>query len=594
MLKSTYKPATSSQTLPAGWTEHKAPTGAFTDGASEVRLTDLFRLCTDIESPGHSYYYHAATQQSTYTRPTSAHPQQSPPTQLIAPFNGVPSVLPSTNGFGSQHFTGPRDHRQNNRHQVHGSDGFGENASRNRSQPRDRPKSKIAIPGCEPWILVKTRLGRRFVHNTEKNESFWKFPPDVLKAVVEYDRIERERKGQNEEASVAKDGFDERVQAAEEQLEVAIGPAPLVQPARQDNPDESDEYEEVEVTDEEDDDENEAKRQKTDENATEQPLEFNEDDIAYQLAAMGQDYGLDPGEYGESKDEDVEEGAEGLPLSEEDAHALFKDMLDDFSISPYNTWERLVEEGRIIEDDRYTLLPNMKTRKEVWADWSRDRIQRLKEQREKAEKKDPRIPYLAFLQAKATPKLYWPEFRRKYMKEPEMRNTKLSDKEREKWYRDYISRLKLPESTLKSDLVSLLKSTPLSILNQSTSIDALPPAILTDIRYFALRSSIRDPLIVTHISTLPGAPENAEMDEEEQEARLRHKQDRERRKALAERQLQVQKDKKRAREALEYSKGRMREGEREIQRAMDVGKQGLLAYMEPEEHVAELPVDKSP
>ncbi|KAL8951324.1 MAG: hypothetical protein Q9222_002689 [Ikaeria aurantiellina] len=568
MLKSTYKPAASSHALPAGWTEHKAPTGAFTGGASE----------------------------STYTRPVGPSSQQSPLTYPVASFNGVSEVsaLPHTNGFGSQYRTGSVDHRQAHGYHGRGSGGFRDNAGRQRLQPRDRPKSKTAIPGCEPWMLVRTKLGRRFVHNPERNESFWKFPPDVLKAVVEYDRVDRERKEQSEGAGVSKNMVEEPAQAVSEQTNVAIGPVPLVQPAQQNKPDESDEYEEVEVTDEEDDDENETKRQKIDEDAAEQPVEFNEDDIAYQLAAMGQDYGLDPGEYGDSGGGDVEEGAEGLPLSEEDAHALFKDMLDDFKISPYSTWEKLIEEGRIIEDDRYTLLSNMKTRKEAWGDWSRDRIQKLKEQREKEEKKDPRIPYLAFLQAKATPKLYWPEFRRKYMKEPEMRNTKLPDKEREKLYRDYINRLKLPENTLKSDLVSLLKSTPLSILNQSTSINALPPAILSDIRYITLRSSTRDPLIETHIFTLPKAPENADIDEEEQETKLRYKQDRERRNALAERQAQVQREKRRAREALEYSKGRMREGEQEIQRAMNVGKEGLLAYMEPDERAVATPMDKSP
>ena len=209
----------------------------------------------------------------------------------------------------------------------------------------------------------------------------------------------------------------------------------------QDKPgDESDEYEEVEVTDDEDDDQYVAKRQKVEDMASEQPIEFDEDDIAYQLTVMGQDYGLDPGEYGNIENDQLEEGAEGLPLSEEDANALFKDMLEDHRVNPYHPWDRLIEEVRIIEDDRYTLLPNMKTRRDVWDEWSRGRMQELKELREKEEKKDPLIPYLAFLQAKATPKLYWAEFRRKFMREPEMRNSKLSDKEREKWYREYNNR----------------------------------------------------------------------------------------------------------------------------------------------------------
>ena len=294
---------------------------------------------------------------------------------------------------------------------------------------------------------MKTKLGRRFVYNPEKEESFWKFPLDVMKGVVEYDRLEREKKarierGENSENEHAEDAvIAEELRAAETvnpgaSLATAFSAAPTVP---RDVEDDSDEYEEVEVTDDEEED-NVPKRQKTEEGTAEQPVEFNEDDIAYQLAAMGQDYGLDPGEYGEWEGEELEEGAEGLALTEEDSSALFKDMLNDYQISPYTTWEKLIEDGKIIEDDRYTVLSNMKSRKEVWDDWSRQRIQQLKEQREREGKQDPRIPYLAFLQKYATPKLYWPEFRRKYKKEPELRDTKLPDKEKEKWYRDYINR----------------------------------------------------------------------------------------------------------------------------------------------------------
>ncbi|KAL8909124.1 MAG: hypothetical protein Q9171_005190 [Xanthocarpia ochracea] len=514
MLRSTYKPAAALPPLPAGWTEHKAPTGA----------------CA--------------------REPLSHQP----------PYLG------------------------NSR----------DNDARQRSQPKDRPNSKHAIPNCEPWLLVKTKLGRRFVYNWETNESFWKFPPDVMKAVVEYDRSERERKTQDQDTRTAVTELSETPHIEGTPTSEKEGPLLPNGQRQPDRPvDESDEYEEVEVTDDEEGDEAAAKRQKTEEGGAEQPVEFDEDDIAYQLAAMGQDYGLDPGEYGGVEGEELEEGAEGLPLSDEDARALFKDMLDDQHINPYNPWDKLIEEGRIIEDDRYTLLPNMKTRREVWGGWSREKMQKLKELREKEEKKDPLIPYLAFLQAKASPKLYWPEFRRKYMKEPEMRNNKLSDKEREKWYREYINRLKLPESTLKSDLVSLLKSMPLHALNRSTSMAALPPTMLTNIHYIALRPSIRNSLIETHISTLPEAPDTLE-DPKEREEKTRQKQEREQRKALAERQTQVQKEKKKAREALEYSKGVMREGEREVQEAMKVGKEGLLSYIEKDEQSSSYPAAEDP
>lgn len=289
---------------------------------------------------------------------------------------------------------------------------------------------------------MKTKLGRRFVYNPEIGESFWKFPLDVMKGVVEYDRQEREKKLRRE--ADGNEGFDFKAKNTEPDSG-AIRPegAELIPSNVRENTtlnrEDGEEYEEVEVTDDEED-ENPSKRRRIEDDNADRPVEFDEDDIAYQLAAMGQDYGLDPGEYGDMGDEDLEEGAEGLALTEDEAVALFREMLDDHHINPYSTWEKLIEIGHIVEDQRYIVLPNMKSRKDVWAGWSREKVQSLKHLREQNEKKDPRIPYLDFLQRYATPKLYWPEFRRKYKKEPELRDTNLSDKEREKAYREYIAR----------------------------------------------------------------------------------------------------------------------------------------------------------
>ena len=288
---------------------------------------------------------------------------------------------------------------------------------------------------------MKTKLGRRFVYNPEKGESFWKFPIDVMKGVVEYDRLEREKRIHHDESNEIESDVKTTNAESDLQTKEPQEAGPAATHTRENTTlvgEDGEEYEEVEVTD--DEDENPSKRQKTEDDDPEQPVEFNEDDIAYQLAAMGQDYGLDPAEYGDEQGEGSEEGAEGLALTEQDMVALFRDMLDDHQINPYTTWEKLIEIGQIVEDQRYKLLPNMKSRKDVWTDWSRDKVQRLKQLREQEEKKDPRIPYLSFLERYATPKLYWPEFRRKYKKEPELRDTKLSDKDREKWYREYINR----------------------------------------------------------------------------------------------------------------------------------------------------------
>ncbi|KAI0120762.1 hypothetical protein F4776DRAFT_631748 [Hypoxylon sp. NC0597] len=573
MLKSTYKPSsTPAPPLPPGWTEHKAPTG-------------------------HTYYYNATTKESTYTRPTvppiptaPAIAQPPPPQDPHASFFQYSTVPRLSDPATANAFLAQYDPvRQQQAHQQHHGgrgghrgtpDGRGD---RPRPQPVDKPKSKVAIPGCEPWLLVYTKYGRRFAYNPVKNASYWRIPEKIMKGVLELDI-----KGAQEKAGAAQGEVGaEKSASVEPQREASAGAAAEAE----EHVELGSDYEEVEVTDDEgeegedaegaegDGNEHPSKRQRTEEPAEDMPVEFNEDDIAYQLQAMGEDYGLDPGEYDDGNPDAWPEGAEGLPLSEADARELFKDLLNDYGINPYSPWEKLIEDGRIIDDSRYTVLNTMKARKEVWEEWSRERIRILKEQRAKEEKKDPRIPYLAFLQQKATPKLYWPEFRRKYKKEAPMRDSALNDRDREKWYREHINRLKLPLDTLKKDLTALLRSVPLRALNSTTHLENLPPQILADVRYISLDRQIRDPLIEAYIQTLGPPPAENEA-EEEDETTLKARADRQKReKALQERERIVAEEKRRQKRQLEYGKAALREEERDLERAMHVGKKGLQSQL---------------
>ncbi len=550
MLKSTHRaagPANANEpALPPGWTEHKAPTG-------------------------HSYYHNAETKQSTYTRPTALFP-----TPFFVDHTATPTPLGQ--GYGQSADSLEPSHRSEYGGSFRGGLSYQDRSRRQHQQ--DRPKKKKAIPGCEPWILVTTKLGRRFVHNPEKNESLWKFPQDVLLATFEMDRKEQEEK-----RSLEREG-PQAVATAE--------PRPDLPPVRRDNEgdqraaDDSDFYEEVEVTDDEnvdleqpDTEGGPSKKQRTnsnDQRGPSGPVEFNEEDIAYQLAQMGQDYGLDPGEYGNGEEDEYDTG---LPLSIEDSRALFYDLLSDHAINPYTTWEKILDQGQIINDERYVALPNMRTRKEAFTIWSTERIQELKEQRAKEEKKDPRIPYLRFLHEHATPKLYWPEFKRKHRKEEAMKEAHLSDKEREKLYRDHINRLKLPESTRKTDLKDLLKSTPLEHLHRNSTQDTLPTAILSDLRYISLSPRTRDPLIEAYISTLPSPlpnPSAAASDQAEADKKAADREKREQ--ALRERERMVQEEKRKATGALRRGKEVLRDEEREIKEALRVGgRAGLRGYL---------------
>jgi hypothetical protein len=492
---------------------------------------------------------------------------------------------------------------------------------RARNDPRnakDRPKSKHLLPGHEPWILIRTKYGRRFAHNAETKESLWRIPRELMAGVYELERSEKEQaeRGANAEwaeqqlkdmreqskavkVNEAADDEEHRkrrrrseslqrededammaelaaqAERAEEQdakevlqaVEAKLPTAPQLGDYASDS-----EYEYVEVTDTEgeyhDEEEQPESAPEALHTAGEVPqedmlVEFGEDDIAYQLAAMGADYNLDPGEYADAdQNDDWEEGAEGLPFSEQDAINLFTEMLDEHSISPYTPWDKLITDespDSILMDDRYTILPSSAARKAAWETWTKEKAAALLTERAAMEKLDPKIPYLAFLAEKASPKLYWPEFKRKFRKDTEMNDRKQSDKEREKLYREHISRLKLPEYTRKVDLMSLLASQPLSVLNRSTSLDALPQQLLSHLHFISLPTPVRDTTIRSHIAGLGDAPRDGDVEDEAQDADnvKRRKQAA----ALAERERKVAEEKRQRDKEAYRAKGLLREAQ---------------------------------
>lgn len=495
MLKSTYQksaPAAGAEPapLPPGWTEHVAPTG-------------------------HPYYYHAETQTSTYTRPLP--PSEEPlaidygatePDHVVRASMQVMDEFHRNNHAAEPgHFTGGRSYQDH---------------SRRRGNQGDRPKSKVPIPSCPPWVLVKTKKGRRFVHNTETKQSLWKFPQDVMMAVIEMDTLEWKAK----KAAEDKTGEIQESQPLEEGVQPVDQETSL--PTKEQNAVDdydSDSYEEVEVTDDEGEegDPNTAKRprisQDDNNNTTPPPtgpVEFNEDDIAWQLAQM-------EGAYSDQYDEDGErdmdpEDDQGIPLTATDNIALFRSLLDDSGISPYSVFEKVIEDMSIVEDSRYTALPNSSSRKDAFAQWSKDRIA-LKKQQEQEQAtldsqqasssastlaaKDPKILYLRLLHHHATPKLYWPEFKRKYKREPAMTmkpTTSFPDKDREKLYREYVSKLKLGDSERRKLLVEILKSAEID-RSAVGSVADLPLDLQRDLRLYLLEERRRDELVTTFLET---------------------------------------------------------------------------------------------
>jgi len=288
-------------------------------------------------------------------------------------------------------------------------------------------------------------------------------------------------------------------------------------------------YEEVEVTDSEFEDEGNEGRDRIagaihTEPATAQaedaPLEFGEDDIAFQLAAMN---GSDPepgSAFEDSQNEDdydydndsEEAFIEGGNPFDKNIHLRrggveFCAMLTDHHISPYTPWEKLLADTgpeSIVLDDRFTMLPSTRVRKAFWDHWARDTIAFQKVERERKAKsgevEDPRVSFLEFLRKEASTKLYWTEFRRKFKKSPEMSAKGLTDKEREKLYRDFVSRLKLPERKQREDFQALLQSLSEQILENWNAGKGLKILVKGDVRYAALPHVAREQVIEEFIS----------------------------------------------------------------------------------------------
>ncbi|KAG6034282.1 hypothetical protein E4U41_006598 [Claviceps citrina] len=484
-------------------------------------------------------------------------------------------------------------------------------------------------------MLVYTKYSRRFAYNPVKNASYWRIPEKLAQGVLELDkaRIRAKASGDAEGGGRAagcstgphggRDSSGDAAQQAQHDYD-------------------SDEYEEVEVEVDATDAESEgrdadadadpdvqhaAKRRRTGdapEAANGQapdpgeaqegehdhhhhhqdeledpsggggggggPVEFTEADIAAQLQAMGEDYGLEPGDYDDGNTEEWPEGTQGLAFSHEDAKHLFRDLLDDLHINPYSPWEKLLEDGRMVNDARYTALTTTRARKQCWDEWTRDRISHLRELRARQAKRDPRIAYLALLQEKATPKLYWPEFKRKYKKEEPMRDLSLSDRDREKLYREHLARLKMPPARLKSDLMALLKAQPPQDLHAMSSLDSLPTPLLTDLRFVSLDAKTRDALVEAYIQTLPPPPPSSSSvdadaaggQEEDSEQGRKRREARERReRALEERNRAVEEQRRKRDRDLAASKARLRDEERQLEVALEVGKRGLQSQLAP-------------
>ncbi|KAK9469728.1 hypothetical protein V1512DRAFT_16653 [Lipomyces arxii] len=398
--------------LPKGWKRFVAPTG-------------------------HYYYYNKITKQSTYDRPIEDQPPPPPP---------PPSLPQDTGHLYEPEYDGPNG-PENDNWQAAYTPGF--DPKRAVEQPvRKRKRRQETAVLCRAvahnWMLVVTNLGRPFFYDTGEKKSVW-IPPDEVKTAV--DQVSRdeivmmiararglkdtkgvklERKGvtvqsveskqinQVEQAEQVEDDMDDTALLAEMDSTPYTGGI-----IKQRNRSPS-----VSGT-EDDSSESDSDFDSSSKKATDN-VEFDEDDIEWQIAAMMQD----------NPDLDLDDYEDEIPYA--DKVKSFTDLLVEADVNPYSPWD--LEMPKLVTDPRYKVLETTSERKAAFENWSRDRIAELKGQAANTPKVSPEQLFSEFLRQYATPRLFYQEFKRKYRKEPAFKESRLSDREREKMYREFVKK----------------------------------------------------------------------------------------------------------------------------------------------------------
>ncbi|KAG8792255.1 hypothetical protein FRC12_006638 [Ceratobasidium sp. 428] len=501
--------------LPPGWTEHKAPAG-------------------------HTYYYHAATKQSTYTRPL-------PPIHMGNPLPGPPPPPPFASSAPPP---GPMDPATAPSTTV-------EPVSEKKSKKakKEKPLTKTRIPGTE-WIRVVTTLGNVFFTHTERKESVWTCPEEIAEAVAELEREEEKSKLEEKEREAKEKAEQEAKEREErERAEVERVRKEAEAAGAKRKAEEAGEKASKKPRVEDDDDDEEAwQREVAEEMANEQkkpaPAKVKEPEVAIPPVFAVPDQ---------------------VKLNSEEAQALFMTLLNEVSPNPLLPYDQALPQ--LVNDARYVLLPPGE-RKAVFDEWCKERARNLRKNKTKEATTTPESAYDGLLQAEVkSTRTSWDDFRRKWRKDRRFYGFGRDDKEREKKFRSWLVELgevKRREAKKAEDgFVELLKSVN-DVTNGSEWKD-IKRRIAQDARYDAVGSATRrEELFNKFKSTLeqksgfaspfkePGSDTKPEAEKESKSAR--------RERALKERESQVRAAQSHVRQDINQSKGKLgrEEAEREF------------------------------
>ncbi|KAG9125486.1 hypothetical protein FRC07_007417 [Ceratobasidium sp. 392] len=417
--------------LPPGWTEHKAPAG-------------------------HTYYYHAATKQSTYTRPLPPIHMGGPPgpPPPFAPNAPLPvSVDPSTAPAVSDSPT----------------------EKKSKKTKKEKPLTKTPILGTE-WIRVVTTLGNVFFTHTERKESVWTCPEEIAEAVAELEREEerlklevKEREVRQKTEQEAKER-EERERAEVERIKKELEAAGAKRKAEEENEKAS----KKPRVEDEDGDEEAWQREVAEEMASGEkkttPTKVKETEVS-----------VPP----------VFAVPEQVKLNSEEAHALFTTLLNEVSPNPLLPYDQALPQ--LVNDARYVLLPPNE-RKAVFDEWCKERARNLRKNKTKEATATPESAYEGLLQTEVkSTRTSWDDFRRKWRKDRRFYGFGKDDKERERKFRAWLVELgevkRKEAKKAEEGFVELLKT--VKGMTSGSEWKDVKRGIAQDPRYDAVGSATR-------------------------------------------------------------------------------------------------------
>ncbi|KAK9474205.1 uncharacterized protein V1510DRAFT_361510 [Dipodascopsis tothii] len=424
------------QPLPAGWTQHVAPTG-------------------------HYYYYNAATKVSTYDRPGAGPAAETAEAAEPAAGAAGPAVAA---GLAADPGPGPAA-AYSGKYSVDGTGKAGSSNNPHMQRKRRKEVARIRRPlSLKPWDLVVTNHGRPFFYNRQRKVSLWTPPADVYASFEEIPRDEvilliarcrglrmvfrrRPRVARKPKSGVAEAGAEPE---PESEPEPEPEPATFDQTKLKDNAAKEDDMDDAKLLREmnrgsareigfipqrkiesEDEyttgsDSDESDDDMADLDEAERLAEYNEDDIEWQIQAMmAESMGAD------------EEGQEEAQAA---AVASFMALLDAGKLNPFSPWE--TELQKVVHDPRFMAIRSNADRKALFDEWAKVRVVEVRAEKAHEVRRDPQDEFLDFLRLHATTKLFYTEFKRKFRKDPGFRDSKLLDRQKEKLYREYVDELK--------------------------------------------------------------------------------------------------------------------------------------------------------